>query len=184
MAENTIKTRIQLKNDTEANWRKSVLTTDHIDGEKVTGSSFVPLKGELIIFSTDESHPFSRIKIGDGVQNVLALPFVGSSNVNNGILAATTEEWYEQYDFVPNNGDIIIYTDKAIIDDVAIPGIKIGDGSAYGIDLPFVADDVATNLLEHISDTVCHITNTERLNWNNKINCEDTVVNETLVFTR
>lgn len=36
MADNTIKTRIQLKNDTEENWNKAV--------------NFVPKNGELIIY--------------------------------------------------------------------------------------------------------------------------------------
>lgn len=58
-----IKTRIQLKNDTEENWNKA--------------TSFIPLKGELIIYLTDEAHPFSRLKVGDGVTPVTELPFVG-----------------------------------------------------------------------------------------------------------
>jgi len=61
MASNTVKTRIQLKNDTEANWNKAVL--------------FVPLRGELIIYSTDETHPFCRFKVGDGVTPITQLPF-------------------------------------------------------------------------------------------------------------
>ena len=48
MANSTVKTRIQLKNDTENNWNKS---------------RFIPLPGEIIIYSPDDSHPFSRIKI-------------------------------------------------------------------------------------------------------------------------
>ena len=44
---NTIKTRIQLKNDTETNWKKAVLVAD--GGTKVGGTSFVPLLGEIII---------------------------------------------------------------------------------------------------------------------------------------
>ena len=51
MATNTIKTRIQLKNDTKANWNKAI--------------NFVPREGEVIIYSTDDTHPFSRLKVGD-----------------------------------------------------------------------------------------------------------------------
>lgn len=61
MGKNIVHARIQLKNDTEKNWNKS---------------NFIPLKGELIIYSTDETHPFSRIKIGDGVTNIIELPFL------------------------------------------------------------------------------------------------------------
>ena len=66
MANNTIKTRIQLKNDTEANWDKAV--------------NFVPREGEVIIYSADDTHPFSRLKVGDGVTNVIDLPFINSGS--------------------------------------------------------------------------------------------------------
>ena len=73
---NPIKTRIQLKIDTEANWNKSVLVAD--GGEKQSGTSFIPLKGEVIIYSADGSHPFSRLKVGDGETNVVRLPFLNA----------------------------------------------------------------------------------------------------------
>ena len=67
MADNTIKTRIQLKNDTEENWNKAV--------------NFVPKNGELIIYNAesgqniDEARRFPRFKVGDGVTTVPNLPF-------------------------------------------------------------------------------------------------------------
>ena len=96
----------------------------------------------------------------------------------------TTTNWNERTTFIPNKGDIIIYLDKRIINGVNIPGIKIGDGLAYGIDLPFVGDDIAADLLSHINNTTVHITAAERTKWNNKINCEDEITNETLVLFR
>lgn len=76
MGDKTIKTRIQLKYDTEENWNKSVLEAD--GGTKTTtGSSFIPKKGEVILYSTDGTHPFSRLKVGDGITNVVQLPFLG-----------------------------------------------------------------------------------------------------------
>ena len=62
MAE-AIKTRIQLKNDTEENCNKA--------------TNFIPKTGELIIYSTDEAHPFPRFKVGDGTTKVINLPFAG-----------------------------------------------------------------------------------------------------------
>lgn len=100
------------------------------------------------------------------------------------IKADTTTNWNERTTFIPNKGDIIIYLDKRIINGVNIPGIKIGDGLAYGIDLPFVGDDIAADLLSHINNTTVHITAAERTKWNNKINCEDEATNETLVLFR
>ena len=78
MVSNAIKTRVQLKCDTEANWNKSVLVAD--GGEKESGTSFVPLKGEVIIYSADGTHPFSRLKVGDGTTTVNNLPFINSGS--------------------------------------------------------------------------------------------------------
>lgn len=85
MATNTIKTRIQLKCDTEANWNKSVLVSEG-GVEKTTGTSFVPRKGEVIIYEADDTHPFSRLKVGDGETNVVKLPFLDTHSVNNIVL--------------------------------------------------------------------------------------------------
>lgn len=54
--------RIVNKHDTEVNWLKA--------------TGFTPKQGELIVYDIDENYDYERIKIGDGVQNVNALPFV------------------------------------------------------------------------------------------------------------
>ena len=59
------KTRIQLKSDTEANWNKA--------GPKDGSTGFIPLQGELIIYSADNAHPFCRLKVGNGSTNVVDL---------------------------------------------------------------------------------------------------------------
>lgn len=71
----SIKSRIQLKNDTEENWNKAV--------------NFIPKKGELIIYNADSSNqindnarPFPRLKVGDGITNVIALPFFDAGSIN------------------------------------------------------------------------------------------------------
>ena len=68
MSKNTVHARIQLKNDTEINWNKSV--------------NFIPLLGEVIIYSADDTHPFSRLKVGDGITNVINLPFIDANTIN------------------------------------------------------------------------------------------------------
>ena len=75
-----INTRICQKHDLEAEWIKNC-------------PDFIPMKGELIVFDAEvtstgkllslpegRSIPYSvaRTKIGDGVTNVIALPFVSS----------------------------------------------------------------------------------------------------------
>ena len=66
-ANNTIKTRIQLKSDTEANW---------------IAHPIVPLAGELIVYTTDATHSYARLKIGDGQTNITNLPFIDAGSLN------------------------------------------------------------------------------------------------------
>ena len=109
---NTIKTRVQLKSDTEENWRKSVLTSDHSMGLKQSGNSFVPLLGELIVYIADDAHPFSRLKVGDGNTNVLALPFIDAGTINGDILPQSQVETYATRSLFP----VIGTTNKLYID--------------------------------------------------------------------
>lgn len=62
MAEKNLKARIVHKHDIEANW--------------LLATGFTPKQGELIVYDIDENYNYERIKIGDGIQNVNALPFV------------------------------------------------------------------------------------------------------------
>ena len=57
--------RIVNKHDTEDNWLKA--------------TGFTPKQGELIVYDIDSNYSYERIKIGDGVQNVNALPFYAGS---------------------------------------------------------------------------------------------------------
>ena len=79
MATKTVNTRIQLKSDTEANWNKA--------GPKDGSRGFVPLSGELIIYSADGAHPFSRLKVGDGTHDVTTLPFIDAGTVGGQVLS-------------------------------------------------------------------------------------------------
>ena len=63
----TLGTRIQCKYDTPENWAK------------VPNQSFMPLKGELIIYANDENNAAPRFKVGDGVTFIEGLPFSDKS---------------------------------------------------------------------------------------------------------
>lgn len=113
--------------------------------------------------------------------------------INARILARrdTTLEWNSNRSFIPMRGEIIIYTDYGKIYDefgneTNVPGVKIGDGSAYLIDLPFVNDNVKRDILqelgEHANNTNIHVTSTEKDFWNNKLNFE--VFNGNLILNR
>lgn len=61
MAEKQLKTRFQLKIDTEENWSKA--------------TNFIPKKGEPIIYEPDSTNAKYRFKIGDGSTLVNSLDF-------------------------------------------------------------------------------------------------------------
>lgn len=97
----------------------------------------------------------------------------------------TVSGWAQTPMYVPKQGEIILYTDYAEDDQGnPLPAIKMGDGSAFVADLPFVNDDIRNNLLAHINDRVVHITDEERRFWNNKLNYEYDMGEETLILNR
>jgi len=104
-----------------------------------------------------------------------------------GIYVGTTEYWASKAGFIPLAGTIVIYTDYATLGNgKKVPGFKIGTGNAFVQDLAFSSDKVVEMLDAHITDTEVHITNAERIKWNNKLNVNDSseVVNGTLILNR
>lgn len=81
----------------------------------------------------------------------------------------TTANWNAQTTLISSVNTMYVYTDYRVEDGQNIPNVKVGDGLAYLIDLPFLNMDV---------------TEAERTFWNNKVTTIDTVTNETLILTR
>lgn len=86
----------------------------------------------------------------------------------------TTANWNAQISLVTEEAAIYIYSDYQIYTDesgnqTVIAGLKIGDGTSYLIDLPFVTDNMSGALIQHLADHVAHITDAERAFWNNKV---------------
>lgn len=99
----------------------------------------------------------------------------------------TTAHWLANPRFIPLAGEVLVYTDyETDANGDYIPAMKIGDGQTYGVDLPFVSDDIRNDILNHTRDENVHITAQERLFWNNKLNVNDSqeVVNGVLIFNR
>lgn len=88
-ANNTIKTRIQLKSDTEANWNKA--------GPKDGSLGFIPMRGELIVYTADALHAFSRLKVGDGSTNVVNLPFIDAGTLNGEETEIVKKDSFSQF---------------------------------------------------------------------------------------
>lgn len=95
----------------------------------------------------------------------------------------TKARWDAARGFIPLKGEIIIYDDLA--------SLKIGDGTTYVQDLPFVDDAIKDQLLQHVGDTTVHVTAQEKSFWNNKVNIDDSydilydeLENGNLIFSR
>ena len=92
----------------------------------------------------------------------------------------TTEHWNDKPDLITEAGCIYIYSDWGVSPEgKVIAGFKVGDGSTRLFDVPFTDQMYA----DHINDTVIHITQQERTEWNNKVACFYIKDLERLIFT-
>jgi len=103
----------------------------------------------------------------------------------------TTAGWNSDPLYLPKSGEICIYTDHATVQDdlgntIVCPGIKVGDGNSYLIDMPFVGTEIRYEILRrlklHEENTAIHLMPGEREFWNNKLNYD--VSNEELILNR
>ena len=97
---------------------------------------------------------------------------IGSTTILSGsnIHIDTTENWNAQKTLVAKKGHLYIYSDYRTIGGIDVAAMKVGDGNAYLIDIPFLCGN-STALDNHIADSESHITQEERLFWNNKVTC-------------
>lgn len=106
------------------------------------------------------------------------------------LLYDTTAHWDAATGFIPAEGQLVVYSDHyTIVRDghtLYVPGFKVGTGNGYIQDLVFVGDKTVQDLAQHIADGTVHVTASERLLWNSKLNIDDSaeVVNETLILNR
>lgn len=90
----------------------------------------------------------------------------------------TTQELSVYATTIPEKGTIFVYSDYKTIDGTKYAGIKVADGLAYLIDLPFVGDDIALEIANHIDNDTIHVTSTEKQFWNNKVRAYTTLIAE------
>lgn len=97
------------------------------------------------------------------------------------ILVDSTANWNRTPKLVSVKNMLYIYTDHDSKDGVPIPGFKVGDGSSYLIDMPFT--DVLYR--DHVDNSVIHVTQQDKDNWNNKVRCYVDDLNSpgNLIFT-
>lgn len=153
---------------------------------QVTGKISSPsLSGQVSIPATVQETNYNRLTNKPTINGVIVSGNLTLQDLKI-VSENTTSGWNATPGYIPKAGEICIYTDHVVIDDTVYYGVKIGDGLAYLIDLPFVGDDVRDyimqRLTEHTQDSVAHITNEERAFWNNKLNYD--VSEEELILNR
>ena len=115
------------------------------------------------------------------------------NNLNNKIVyySKKKSEWDADRDIIAEKDVLYIYSDyKTIQKDgkqILLPGLKIGDGMTYLIDMPFVNSTdsgIEQLVLDHINNNVIHINATERNFWNNKLNYSFNEESQNLTLNR
>lgn len=112
-----------------------------------------------------------KCKIGDGESRWADLPYITlDTDIDKkvDIIIKTEEEWKDFDKEISVKGNVYVYTSDDVNSN-APPKIKLGDGLAYICDLPLITDGVLNKLSNHTNDNKVHITDEERVFWNNKI---------------
>ena len=113
---------------------------------------------KLLVVGLEDEHLISL----DGVEAYL------NTHLDKQIFFDTTSGWSFQTSLVSKPNTFYVYTDyQTDSQGNNIAGIKVGDGNAYVVDLPFTD----TVMMEHMHNSTIHITGAEREFWNNKVRC-------------
>jgi hypothetical protein len=162
---------------------KGVISGTLNSKERLTGTPTIPMGGGGTV---NYENLRNKPRIND-------VQLIGNKTASDLYLVSenTTSGWNETPQYLPKQGEICIYTDAVVVVDdmgktVTYPDIKIGDGNAYLINMPFVSAGVRYAILDalgdHIRNTVVHITQEEREFWNNKLNYD--MDGEQLILSR
>lgn len=90
------------------------------------------------------------------------IPSPSGDDSSGAILYSTKAEWDAKRDLVAEKGTIYIYSDYQAVEGESgetqyIPGIKVGDGKAYLIDLPVANPTVSEQLIQQIAGRVAEV---------------------------
>ena len=144
-------------------------TGDSVRVRDLTVSTTIYPTDKLMMVGSEDEHLVTMQTLQDYL-NV---------NLNKQVLFNTTAAWDAQVQLQSQADTLYIYTDHQVDSEGnVIAGIKVGDGNAYLIDMPFTDSAI----MEHISDNVRHISAEERAFWNNKVRCY-LADNDRIIFT-
>ena len=164
----TLKVVLLIRKDSLANW---------------TQNNPILRAGEMSYVSDT-----GRCKVGDGKTHWLDLPFFAlETDIEDAdsIVMKPESAWRNGADrVISKKGMIYIYTyNEGQMPKP--PKIKIGDGKAYIIDLPFITDQLQDRIDMHIANMNMHVSPADRAFWNNKLNMPlSEVTDNTLFFNR
>ena len=102
---------------------------------------------------------------GGSVAAARALVDILQEQIDNTVYYGSTAQWNAQPQLVSEEKSIYIYSDYRQVDGQNVPGIKVGDGQAFVIDLPFIDAEMQA----HIADMAVHVSAADRINWNRKV---------------
>lgn len=145
----------------------------------------------FIWFSTDTGKLYIDATINGTLERTLINPDQDWSQIKNKpdiphIYYNTKEYWDAQTNLRTEANAMYVYTNGTQDSQGRnIPYIKIGDGSAYLIDIPFLDNVLLEQLTEHINDTESHVSAEDRARWDNKVRVYTSaqVEDEQIIFT-
>lgn len=144
----------------------------------------------FIWFTTDTGKLYIDAEVNGTLERILINPDMDWSQIQNkpeniaSIYYNTVEGWNAQKNLIAERNAFYIYTDAQEENGVLIPSIKVGDGSSYLVDIPFIGSQAIEEIQNHINNKVIHVSEEDRQRWDNKVRVyHSTVEDETLIFT-
>lgn len=139
-------------------------------------SQFVMWKDVDDTISSTSNHPLANEAVYSAISNAVAYLELEMPKIYFGL----TQYWNAEQ-IISEENAIYVYTDYQQKDGKDLAGLKVGDGSTYLIDLPFID----ALYWAHIHDSDIHVTAGEKEFWNNKVTAYYSLTTpETLVLTK
>lgn len=124
---------------------------------------------------TQTENDYEKLKNRPSINSVLLEGALSAEDLGLGMLYYDTKEnWDFRLETIAERGVVYVYSDYDYIEDevgnkIAVAGIKIGDGTSYLIDMPFVTDATTAAIISHVTNSSIHVTAAEKEFWNNKV---------------
>ena len=122
-----------------------------------------------------EQNDYEKLRNKPSINSVMLEGALTAEDLGLGrVYYDTKENWDSQLELIAEKGVVYIYSDYTFIEDESgnrteIAGIKIGDGTSYLIDMPFISDATTYLITSHISNSDAHVSSADREFWNNKV---------------